>query len=149
VSRQYEVRYFEHYGWPDYWQGDGLWGHSGFPMVSPPSARPLSERAAAQGAQPDTAASHLRSSQAVNGYHVRATDGVSGHVCDFLMDDQSWAIPHLVVKIGHRLSGPEVELPTAKVIRISYEESTVFLNLTMAALAQCPAHHPAPAMATV
>ena len=26
VSRQYEEDYYRYYGWPYYWQGDGLWG---------------------------------------------------------------------------------------------------------------------------
>ena len=26
VSRQYEEEYYRYYGWPYYWQGDGLWG---------------------------------------------------------------------------------------------------------------------------
>jgi sporulation protein YlmC with PRC-barrel domain len=149
VSRQYELRYFEYYGWPAYWQGDGLWGHSGFPMVSPPSPKPMSEQAVATGTQSDIAAAHLRSTQAVNGYHVKANDGLTGHVSDFMMEDKNWAIRHLVVKTGHRLSGKEVEIPTDKIIRISYEESTVFVDLTMAGIEQSPAHHPLPVGATV
>ena len=147
VSRQYEVRYFQYYGWPDYWQGDGLWGHSGFPMVSPPAATEMSERAMANGTQRDSAAAHLRSTQAVAGYHVQGLDGLTGHICDFMVDDRSWAIRHLVVKTGHRLSGQEVEIPTDKVIRISYEESTVYVNLTTAAIEHGPAHLLAPAVA--
>jgi hypothetical protein len=42
------------------------------------------------------------------------------------------------------MSGEEVEIPTDKVIRISYEESTVFVNLTTAAIEHGPAHLPAP-----
>jgi hypothetical protein len=62
-----------------------------------------------------------------------------GHVCDFMMDAQSWAIRQLVIKTGHRLSGREVPIPTSKVDRISYEESTVFVNLTKEAILQAPA----------
>ena len=81
----------------------------------------------------------------MNGYHIKASDGIIGHVCDFMMDDQSWAIRQLVVKTGHRFSGKEVQIPTSKVDRISYEESTVFVNLTKEAVEQSPAHHLAPA----
>ena len=148
VSRQYEMRYYEYYGWPDYWQGDGLWGHSGFPMVVPPATpRPMSERAVNRGAQDDSAAAHLRSTQAVNGYHVKATDGLTGHVCDFLIDEKNWALRKLVIKTGHRLSGKEVEISTGDVLRISYEESTVFVNLTMAEIDHSPLHSLAPILA--
>jgi ABC-type phosphate/phosphonate transport system ATPase subunit len=47
-----------------------------------------------------------------------------------MMDARSWAIGQLVAKIGHRFSGKETLIPTTQVDRISYEESTVFLNLT-------------------
>jgi hypothetical protein len=130
VSRQYEQRYYEYYGWPDYWQGDGLWGHSGFPMVTPPSVTPMSEQTEANGTKAERAAAHMRSTQAVQGYSLQATDGITGHVSGFLMDDQSWSIKQLIVKTGHRLTGKEVQIPTKHVSRISYEESTVFVNLT-------------------
>jgi hypothetical protein len=67
-----------------------------------------------------------------------------GHVCDFMMDDKSWAIDQLVIKTGHRFSGKEVQIPTSKVDRISWDESTAFVNLTKEAVEQSPAHHLAP-----
>jgi len=141
VSRQYEEEYYRYYGWPYYWQGDGLWGMSGFPILELPT-RPLpSEAVTASGPQPERADAHLRSTQAVNGYHLQASDGTIGHVCDFMMDEQSWAIRQLVIKTGHRFSGKELEIPTSKVDRISYEESTVFVNMTGEAVEQSPAHH--------
>jgi hypothetical protein len=57
---------------------------------------------------------HLRSTHAVNGYHLKADDALVGHVCDFMMDDQSWAIGQLVIKTGHRLSGNEPQIPADK-----------------------------------
>jgi hypothetical protein len=60
------------------------------------------------------------------------------------MDDQSWAIGQVVIKTGHRLSGNEVQIPTSKVDRISWDESTVFVSLTKEAVEQSPAHHLAP-----
>ena len=57
------------------------------------------------GPQPKRADAHLRSTQAVKGYHLQASDGIVGHVCDFMMDNQSWAISQMVVKIGHRFYG--------------------------------------------
>ena len=136
VSRQYEEVYYRYYGWPYYWQGSGLWGVSGFPILDLP-AKPLpNEPAAASGPHPERADAHLRSTQAVAGYHLQASDGMLGHVCDFMIDAQSWAIGQLVIKIGHRFSGKEVQIPTKTVDRISYEESTVFVNLTRKAVEQ-------------
>jgi len=136
VSRQYEEEYHRHYGWPYYWQGDALWGMSGVPLMELPD-RPLPvESAQAHGASQAKADAHLRSTQAVAGYAVQANDGPTGHVCDFMMDSQSWQIHQLVIKIGHRFSGKEVRVPASKVSRISYEESTVLLNMTKEAIEQ-------------
>ena len=141
VSRQYEEDYHRHYGWPYYWEGDGLWGGTrGFPILDVPPNFVPGEAAAPVTPKIEQADAHLRGVQAVNGYHLQATDGIVGHVCDFLMDDQSWAIGELVVKIGHRFTGKEVRIPTAKVIRISYEESKVYVSLNTEAVEHSAAH---------
>lgn len=145
LSRQSEEEYHRYYGWPYYWQGDGLWGMSGFPILELPPKPFPSEPASEHGRPPERADAHLRSTQAVSGYHLQASDGIIGHVCDFMMDEQSWAIRQFIIKIGHRFSGQEVEIPTRNVVRISYPDSTVFVNLTREAVEQNPAHHLAPA----
>ena len=144
VSRQYEEEYYRYYGWPNYWQGDGLWGMSGFPILPVPPKTLPSEQTAASNQKHERVDAHLRSAQSVNGYHIEASDGTVGHVCDFMMDDKSWAIGQLVVKTGHRFSGNEVLIPVSKVDRISYEKSTVFVDLTKEAVEQSSAHHLAP-----
>ncbi|MGA2787461.1 MAG: PRC-barrel domain-containing protein [Verrucomicrobiota bacterium] len=141
VSRQYEEEYYRYYGWPYYWQGGGVWGLSGFPILELPSKPLPSEPAAAIGPQLERANAHLRNTQAVNGYHLQATDGIIGHVCDFMMDDESWVIDQLVIKTGHRFSGKEVLIPTSQVARISFDESTVFVNSTKEAVEQSPGQH--------
>ena len=144
VSRQYEEEYYRYYGWPYYWEGSGLWGLSGFPILElPPNPLP-GKPATAIGPQTEPADAHLRSTQAVNGYHLQASDGIIGHVCDFMIDDESWGIRQLVIKTGHRLSGNEVQLPTRTLDWISYPDSTVYVNLTKDAVRQSPPHHLTP-----
>jgi sporulation protein YlmC with PRC-barrel domain len=131
ISRQFEEEYYRYYGLPDYWQGEGLWGGTrGFPILEP---RPKTIAVRADG--PDA---HLRSTQAVSGYHIMASDGITGHVCDFIMEPKSWAIDRLVVKTGHRFTGKEVQIPVSLVERISYKESTVFVKMTREAIEQSP-----------
>ena len=140
VSRQYEEEYYRYYGLPCYWQGDGLWGLSGFPMQVIPAA-PLPEAPTAAGdPRSQRADAHLQSAQAVKGYGLQATDGTVGHVCDFMMEAESWVIRQVIIKTGHRFSGKEVALPTNLVDRIHYEESTVSVKLTKAAVEQSPEH---------
>lgn len=140
VSRQYEEEYYRHYGWPNYWQGGGLWGTSGLPTLQMPVKAPTKPRTPVGAPGPTSSDSHLRSAQAVTGYQLKTTDAIVGHVGDFMVDCESWAISHLVVRTGHRLSGKEVLIATANVERISYEESTVFASLTGEAAEQSPPH---------
>ena len=150
VSRQYEEDYYRYYGWPYYWEGDGLWGGMrGFPILELPPKFASVEPPAATGPKPERADAHLRSTHAVNGYHLQAGEDIVGHVCDFLMDDKSWAINQLVVKIGHRFTGKEVQIPMSQVERISYKESTVFVKLTKDAIEKSPEHRLVPHEAAI
>ena len=144
VSRQYEEEYYRYYGWPYYWQGDALWGMSGFPILELPAEPVASEPTIESSPQPERADAHLLSAQSVKGYHLQASDGMIGHVCDFMMDAESWAIRRLVIKTGHRLSGKEVLISTSQVDRISYEESTVFVSLTRESVEQSSEHDLSP-----
>jgi uncharacterized protein YrrD len=142
ISRQYEEEYYQYYGWPFYWQGGGLWGMSDIPVLELPS-NPLPVQQVTVGERaPECVDAHLRSTQAVNGYHIKATDGMIGHVCDFMMSQKSWAISQLVIKTGHWLSGREVLIPMSNVDRISYEDSTVFVNLTRETVEQSTGQPP-------
>ncbi len=85
----------------------------------------------------------------MKGYHLQASDGITGHIADFMMDDESWAIGELVIKTGHRFTGKEVLIPVSKVDRISYDESSVFVNLTKEAVEQGSTHNKSPFGAVV
>lgn len=141
VTRQHEEEYHRHYGWPAYWLGEGIWGACGVSILQTPANALPSTSVAGNGTEPKRANAHLRSTQAVSGYHVQATDGIIGHICDFMMDDKSWTIGQLVVKTGHRLTGNEVLVPVSQVDRISYDDSTVFVKMTMEAVEKSPAYH--------
>jgi len=140
VSRQYEDEYYRYYGWPCYWEGSGLWGTGDIPRVEPPSEPFLAEAGVVNGTSPESSDAHLRSTQAVNGYHIQASDGTIGHICDFIMDDESWAIRQLVVKTGHRFSGKEVRLATRTVNWIDYKASRVWVDLTKEEIERSPVH---------
>ena len=48
VSRQYEEDHYQYYGWPSYWQGDGLWGMGGTPILETPPKPALKDIEAAK-----------------------------------------------------------------------------------------------------
>jgi hypothetical protein len=128
VSRQFEENYYRSYGWPAYWDGGQMWGMTAYPHI----AAPLPSDVKARKALVPRADRHLRSAKTVTGYAIEASDGTIGHLSGFLVDDRSWAISDLVVETGHWYEGKEVLIPPAKVARIGYVESKVFVNLTKA-----------------
>ena len=50
----------------------------------------------------------LRSVQDIQGYAIRATDGVIGHVRDVYFDDHNWAVRYFVVDTGTWLASRKV-----------------------------------------
>ena len=137
VSRQYENEYYRYYGWPFYWDGGGMWGVAGFPLAPPP---PMPDEAL-PGSSDNGNDPHLRSTVALNGYHIQTSQGVIGHVTDFIMDDRSWAIRHLVVETGPWFWGKEIAISPKHVSHISYEESKVFVNVTKQAIMEAPEYN--------
>ena len=132
VSRQYEIDYYRYYGWPAYWSGGSIWGFGGYPMVIPPSK----DQIEAQPPHHHRDDKHLRSMKAVTGYRIHATDEAIGTVSGFMVDDRSWAIDQVVVAAGHWYAGKEIRIPSSKVLRISYEDSNMFVQLTKADIEQ-------------
>lgn len=130
VSRQYEIEYYHYYGWLPYWNPaamDGLGDYSVVPGSS-------TDQIGAQRLHPHRKDKHLRSTLAVTGYAIHATDGGIGSVRGFIIDDKSWAIRDLVVETGHWFSGREILIAPGNIGLISYEDSQVFVNLTKSAI---------------
>lgn len=144
VSRQYEEEYYRYYGWPSYWDGAGMWGVGGFPVAPPPPPPLPSEQKSAGSRDHSGDDPHLRSTQAINGYHIQTSEGTIGHVTDFMMDDKSWAIRHLIVETGHWYSGKAIAISPNHIDRISYDDSKVFVDVTKEAIQQAPEYHVPP-----
>ncbi len=138
VSRQFEEEYYQYYGWPSYWMGDLTWGISDFPALARLNGSLQNEKANASGDCREPVDPNLRSTQAVHGYQIQASDGTIGHVSDFIVDDESWVIRRLVAETGHWLSGKQVLISLSQIDGISYEKSKVYVKLTKEAIRQEP-----------
>ena len=82
--------------------------------------------------------SHLRSSQAVTGYHIDTVDGEIGHVVGFIVDEEAWAIRYLEVATRNWWPGNKVLISPAWVERMSWTESKVFVGLSREAIKEAP-----------
>jgi hypothetical protein len=131
VSRQFEEAYYGYYGWPMYWAGPFMWGYS--PYIERDRQYWIACSEEKNGWDP-----HLRSTDDVSGYHLRATDGDIGHVEDFIIDDETWAIRYLVIATQNWWPGKKVLVSPRWIERISWDDSTVFINLPRETIRQSP-----------
>ncbi len=132
VSLQMEGSLYGYYGWDPLWGGDGSFG-----------AYP-DERLAAEleAERLDRADPHLRSMNAVTGYHIRATDGTVGHVENFLIDRATGEIRYLIVDTMNWWFGQPVLISPYAVRDISWEDQQVRVNVSRQQIKASPAWKP-------
>jgi uncharacterized protein YrrD len=122
VSQQFELSYYGYYGWPTYWNGPFMWGPYPTIIRNPEIIKEsITDK--------KTWNPHLRSTHNVSGYHIQAQDGEIGHVEDFIIDDETWAIRYLVIDTHNWWPGKKVLISPKWIERISWGESKVFVNL--------------------
>ena len=125
VSRQFELDYHGYYGWPMYWGGPLMWGAYPYLMRDANQWNTPSETETEHSWDP-----HLRSTDSVTGHHIQATDGEIGHVVDFILDDETWAIRYLVVDTRNWWPGKMVLVSPEWIERVSWTELKVFVKMT-------------------
>jgi uncharacterized protein YrrD len=141
VSRQYEEAYLGYYGYPYYWGGSGLWAGGHYPTSW--AARNAPRYDGYQGSLRAPSADgdpHLRSCNAVKGYHLIASDGEIGHVQGFLVDDLTWSIRYLVVNTSNWWVGHQVLVSPEWIERVSWENLEVTVALDRAAIQRAPVY---------
>jgi len=149
VSRQMEIAHAAYYNYDPYWYGPGLWGSMGYPYAigGVVGALPAGITATAREQdierdlpQGDT---HLRSTREVIGYHIRASDGELGHIHDFVMDDETWAVRYLVVDTRNWWPGKQVLVAPARISAVSWNDRTVNVDLSRDVIKAGPEYDPA------
>jgi hypothetical protein len=137
VSRQHEAAYFGYYGFPFYWGGPYLWGPAFYPagLANSRSAPAELKEDSIWRASTD---SHLRSTEAVTGYHMEATDGEIGHLDGFLMDDEAWAIRYVEVATRNWWPGKKVLVSPAWIEQVSWTDSKVYVGLSRETIKAAP-----------
>ena len=130
VSRQQEIEYYRYYGYPSYWSGPYLWGGYPFPVMPPGRATTLEHERRWERGPEESGDPHLRSSAALIGYHIAATDGEIGHVEDFLVDDETWLIHYMVVDTSNWWFGRKVLVASEWITSVDWSQSLLHVNRT-------------------
>ena len=131
VSRQFEDNYYGYYGWPGYWGGPYSWGC--YPYIERDHEKWMRPTHDEKAWDP-----HLRSTHDVSGRNIQATDGEIGHVEDFIIDDETWAIRYFIINTRNWWPGKKILISPRWIERVSWSESKVFVNLTREAVKQSP-----------
>lgn len=132
VSRQFEDFYNRYFGYSMQSGGPYMWGYYPYIALDCEQWETASNNKSAWDP-------HLRSTNAVSGHTIQATDGEIGHVEDFVIDDETWAICYLIVTMGSWWSsGKKVLISPQWIERISSKESKVFLSLSCDAIEHSP-----------
>ena len=131
VSRQFEDSYYGYYGMPGYWGGPLSWGRYAYPTTDRDKWGDFVKGEHAW--EPD-----LRSTHDVSGHNIQATDGEIGHVVDFVIDSETWAIRYFIAETRNWWPGKKVLISPQWIDRISWSESKVFVVLTRETIKRSP-----------
>ena len=149
VSRQNEEQYMGYYGYPYYWGDAGMWGGGMYPgaMVSgydgyrtdrAERERELEAYLRDERDRHRKDDPHLRSCNAVTGYHLHATDGDIGHVSGFLVDDETWAIRYLIVDTSNWWVGHKLLVSPSWIKGVHWSDRTVAVDLSRESIKNAP-----------
>jgi hypothetical protein len=132
VSRQFEEDYYAYYGWPMYWAGGPyMWGS--YPYIARDRKKWGEFKPGEKAWDPN-----LRSTHAVSGYYIQAVEGEIGHVEDFVIDEETWAIRYLIVSTRNWWPGKKVLVSPQWIERVSWSEAKVFVGLSRETIKQAP-----------
>jgi uncharacterized protein YrrD len=137
ISRQQEIEHHNHYGWPYYWPGSGVWGAGSHPA----ELAKAGVKAKSGGEKPSRDA-HLRSTREVTGYHVSALGGEIGHVEDFLFDDKTWEIRYAIIDTKNWLGGRRVLISPRWIKRVSWRNRMIYVDLARDRVRKSPKWDP-------
>lgn len=139
VSRQQELEIYAHYAWGSHWGGSFYAGG----MPPPVSMYDVILNGNKNNTNKEVIGDpHLRSSEKVTGYTIKADNGEIGNVEDFLIDDGSWKIDFIVVDTGNLLPGKKVLISPNWIKDINWENSEVAVNATTDSIMNSPEYDP-------
>lgn len=134
VSRQQREILHKHHAWENYWEAN-IFGGGDVGTSIPVNEEEELERAKKLDI-------HLRSAMHVSGYHIHASDGELGHVNNFILEDATWRITHLVIDTAKWISTHKVLVDVSHVEAVQWYNLEVFLDITQDELTGSPEYHP-------
>jgi uncharacterized protein YrrD len=145
VSRQEEIQLLQYYPWVQYWGTGFQGGINGEVAVSPgPLAMglPRTNLTEEKTEQEQNTDKHLRSTNNVTDYNIKATDGEIGDVEDFIINDHNWSIDFMEVDTGNWFPGKKVLVSPQWIKEINWETYSVIVNASEDQVKNSPEYFP-------
>lgn len=138
VSRQHERDLYAYYPWGSYYWGSGM----GIGMSAIAMKHTIQEENETSLDETGDNDPHLRSTDKVTGYSIKAIDGEIGEVEDFIMNDSTWQIDFMLVDTGNWFPGKKVLIATKMIKEINWETFTVTVNASEEQVKKSPEYEP-------
>jgi hypothetical protein len=84
----------------------------------------------------------LRSTREMIGFYVKAGDGHVGHVEDFIVDDEGWAVRYMVTDGRNRLLGKKALIPLSWTDEIGWTNKEVYVAASLGVIKDSPEYDP-------
>lgn len=140
VSKRQLIDMYGHYAWQPYGLSS-FYASGATALVNLPPVMPEQNlRDTNPDDNPDNQDPHLRSTDAVSGYYIHATDGDIGHVKDFFVDDATWTITALLMDTHNLIGGKKVLIPIRHITKIKWLDNKVFVDLSTEAIKNLAAY---------
>jgi uncharacterized protein YrrD len=141
VSRHYEQRYFDYYGWPYYWLGTQPWG----PFQTPGELARTRVRLVhdAGGEVKPPKHPHLRSAEEIASYRFLGDGNRQlGSLQDIVIDDHSYRVKYLELRTRRWLPGGRRTLvPTECIRSVSWADKTITATVPRNIVKKAPEVH--------
>ena len=132
LTKEYERRLYE------YWTSPALW--RGYSEPATPFAGAGEARGYYETISPE--ARGLESTAEVTGFNIQASDGEIGHVEDFILDDDDWAIRYIIVDTRNWLPGRKVLVSTKWLREVHWADKKVSVDMTQEMIRNSPEYVP-------
>ncbi|MFA9390138.1 MAG: PRC-barrel domain-containing protein [Prolixibacteraceae bacterium] len=131
VSQQFEEAYYRYHRWPNYWGESKQWGYYPSQLNENEERKGFSENI-------KTGDPHLRSTNNISGYNIEAIDGEIGHVVDFIVDNETWAIRYMMIETSNWFDGKKVLISPQWIDHIDWKNVKVCINLSRESIKLAP-----------
>ncbi|MDF3130970.1 PRC-barrel domain-containing protein [Kiritimatiellaeota bacterium B1221] len=127
VSREYEKTYYDHYQWPYYWMGGGIWGSAAHPigLHTLNADRNINLKEPPLPEEKDVV---LRSGHELTKYELKAGDETLGYVDDILLDTKDWTVRAIQFDTRKWFQGKILRLSPTKISRVSWQEHRIVID---------------------